>query len=78
MDILNQNSRFQFDNPAAKKITYQLQDINGKIISKKVLDDKKVAFSDGWELKEGIYFMFLIDENLHHVMDSKKLIKVAM
>jgi alpha-tubulin suppressor-like RCC1 family protein len=65
------------DNPTQKRMTYQLQDIQGKILQKIVLNDKKIAFSDGLKLKEGTYFMFLIDEDLHLVMDSKKLVKVA-
>jgi alpha-tubulin suppressor-like RCC1 family protein len=65
------------DNPTQKSMTYQLQDIKGTIIKRVVLNDKKIAFSDGVDLKEGIYFMFLIDEDLHLVMDSKKLIKVG-
>lgn len=65
------------DNPAEKLVTYQLQDIKGNILKRVVLKDKEIAFSDGFDLKEGTYFMFLIDEDLHLVMDSKKLIKVG-
>ena len=65
------------DNPTQKSMTYQLQDIKGTIIKRVVLNDKKIAFSDGFDLDEGTYFMFLIDEDLHLVMDSKKLIKVG-
>lgn len=65
------------DNPTQKLVTYQLQDIKGNIIKRVILKDKEIAFSDGFDLKEGTYFMFLIDEDLHLVMDSKKLIKVG-
>jgi len=65
------------DNPTRKSITFQLQDVKGNIIKRVILEDNKIAFSEGLDLKKGTYFMFLIDENLHHVMDSKKLIKVG-
>jgi alpha-tubulin suppressor-like RCC1 family protein len=65
------------DNPTEKSMTYQLQDVKGNILKRIVLNDKKIAFSDGLDLKEGTYFMFLIDEDLHLVMDSKKLIKLG-
>lgn len=65
------------DNPTEKLITYQIQDIKGNILTKKVLKDKKIAFTDGWDLKDGVYFMFLIDEELHHIMDFKKVTKLS-
>lgn len=65
------------DNPEETPITYQIQDVKGNIITKKMLTDKKVVFSDGTELNDGIYFMFLIDEKLHHIIDYKKVTKVS-
>ncbi len=64
------------DNPSAKSITYQIQDRKGNIIKKKILNDRKIAFTDGWDLAVGTYYMFLIDEKLHHIMDVKKLVKI--
>ena len=63
-------------NPKAKSVTYQLQDGKGNIIKKKILNDKDIAFTDGWDLATGTYYMFLIDEKLHHIMDAKKLVKI--
>jgi hypothetical protein len=64
------------DNPNATSVTYQLQDAKGNILKKKILNDKDIAFTDGWDLAAGTYYMFLIDEKLHHIMDAKKLVKV--
>ena len=65
------------DNPTEKLIAYQIQDINGNILKKKMLSDKQVAFTDGFEFTDGVYFMFLIDEKLHHIIDYKKVTKIS-
>lgn len=64
-------------NPTKKKIAYQIQDIDGNILKKKMFEDKEIAFTDGFELKDGAYFMFLIDEDLHNIIDSKKITKIS-
>lgn len=65
------------ENPKSKTITYQIQDIQGNILKRKIFDDKRVAFTDGLDLNDGVYFMFLIDEDLHNIIDSKKVTKVS-
>lgn len=65
------------DNPTETPITYQIQDIKGNILKKKVLSDKKVVFADGSDLNDGVYFMFLINEDLHHIIDYKMVTKVS-
>ncbi|MFK7947067.1 MAG: RCC1 domain-containing protein [Saprospiraceae bacterium] len=75
--IFSSNFMVEIDNPKEQQITYQIQDINGKIVKRKMLSDRELAFSDGSQLNDGVYFMFLIDEELHHIIDYKKVTKIS-
>lgn len=75
--IFSSKFTVSIENPKEKEITYQIQDIDGNILSKKMLTEKQIAFTDGSELNDGVYFMFLIDEDLHHIIDYKKVTKIS-
>lgn len=62
------------NNPAEKRLTYRMEDEEGNILALKTLKEKKAAFLEGTELKEGTYFMFLVDPK-NRIIDTRKLEK---